>query len=113
MGAIVVDEAALLENFGGDREILSEVVQIFLRDHGQLLEDVRVAIRAADAQQLRNTAHTLKGAVSNFSPEVGQLVFELEALGRRGTTAGALEHFPSVESAVLELGNAVGAFVLA
>lgn len=113
MGAIVVDEALLLENFGGDREILSEVVQLFLRDKGQLLEDVRAAVRAANAGQLRNTAHTLKGAVSNFSPEAADLVFELEVLGRQGTTAGASELLARIEKAVGELSSAVEALVVA
>src|SRR5436190_16020451 len=60
------DEAAVLERVEGDVELLREIVELFLEDSLRLREEVRAAVAAGDAAALRRSAHTLKGAASNF-----------------------------------------------
>ena len=63
----VLDESLLLERLGGDREALAQLVDLFFADAPLLVEGLRRAIEEKDAHALQATAHTLKGAVSNFA----------------------------------------------
>lgn len=61
-----VDMAAVLDRIGGDEDLLKELVGLYLDDEHQLLAQIAEAIAAGDGEALRRSAHTLKGAVSNF-----------------------------------------------
>jgi HPt (histidine-containing phosphotransfer) domain-containing protein len=61
-----IDLAVLMDRLGGDLDLLRELVGLYLADEGQLLEGIEAALGAGDADALRRSAHTLKGAVSNF-----------------------------------------------
>ena len=63
----VVDRSQVLERVGGDKELLAEVVGLFLEDCPKLFEQMSAAIRRGDAEELQKVAHTLKGSVGNFS----------------------------------------------
>jgi two-component system sensor histidine kinase/response regulator len=65
--ALPPDEAALLENFGNNRELLTEVITVFLADTPGRIEALGAAAAAGDAMALAATAHALKGSVGLFS----------------------------------------------
>lgn len=78
-----VDMAAVLERIGGDEDLLKELVGLYLDDEHQLLARITAAIEAGDAGALRRTAHTLKGAVSNFcAPRATAAAQAVEDAGR-------------------------------
>jgi CheY-like chemotaxis protein/HPt (histidine-containing phosphotransfer) domain-containing protein len=81
----VLDAAEALERCGQDRELLAELVELFYEDLPKLLGEIDQAITAGDAAGLTRAAHTLKGAVSNFSahPTAG-VARGLEFAGRDG-----------------------------
>jgi HPt (histidine-containing phosphotransfer) domain-containing protein len=84
-----VDLAAVRERIGGDEDLLKELVALYFEDEHHLLEEVRQAIDSRDAERLRRSAHTLKGAVANFSaPRAHAAALALEMAGRDGR----LEH---------------------
>ncbi len=86
----VLDEAELLSRLEGDRELLSEIVQEFLRDSPRLLARIREAIAAGDGDALARAAHSLQGSVANFSAKSAfQAALELERIGRERDLAGA------------------------
>ena len=77
---------------GGDRELLQEVAQMFLKDCPRLVQNVKEAIAGGDAKKLWMNAHTLKGTISHFGAKAaGALADQLQTLGRKGGTAGAAE----------------------
>jgi HPt (histidine-containing phosphotransfer) domain-containing protein len=83
-GREIVDRAALLDRAGGDEDLLREVCAIFLTEYPMLIEEIRSAIRAGDAQHLEHAAHSLKGSVSNFgAPAATEAAYRLESIGRR------------------------------
>jgi HPt (histidine-containing phosphotransfer) domain-containing protein len=87
---VAFDHAGLLERVEGDTELLREIVELFLADCPRLLDDVRSAIAADDTVALRRSAHTLKGAASNFgAAALVAAALELEAIGRGGDLGGA------------------------
>jgi two-component system, sensor histidine kinase and response regulator len=88
-----VDLAAVLDRIGGDEALLREIVGLYFEDEPRLLDEAATALRSRDADLLRRSAHTLKGAVSNFcAPAAWSAAQALESAGRDGRLddAGAL-----------------------
>jgi PAS domain S-box-containing protein len=76
---------------GGDVELLRELARIFLDDYPQMVQDVRNAVAAADARNLRLSAHKVKGAVGPFgAEEAAALADRLQVLGQEGKVAEAV-----------------------
>jgi two-component system sensor histidine kinase/response regulator len=83
----------------GDRELLGEIVAAFLIEGPSLVEQIRRALAAADAGELRRGAHTLKGALRTLGIEsVAELASQLEEIGRRGDLASAAAPMARLES---------------
>ncbi|MBI4603638.1 MAG: Hpt domain-containing protein [Planctomycetes bacterium] len=93
----------MLRRFDGDRDALNEVIQVFLEECPKLVSEVRAAVVAKDAGRLDRSAHTLKGAASNFSAQAAALALELEGMGRSGDLRGAGEAFMALEAQVSEI----------
>jgi HPt (histidine-containing phosphotransfer) domain-containing protein len=80
-----LDCAVALERLGGDEELLREVAGLFLGEYPVLLNDIRTAAAARDADALQRAAHSMKGSVSNFGADgVYEAAFALEKKGRTG-----------------------------
>lgn len=90
MSQEVFDPEAALEQMGGDRELLMELVEVFFEDLPERLREIEAALAAADAEALHRAAHTLKGAVGNFVARASyEAALELEHLGKGGDVQGA------------------------
>jgi len=62
-----LDRASILKRLEGNQELLTELVQLFLGEVPQLIEAMRSALQQGDMQELGRSAHSMKGAASNFS----------------------------------------------
>lgn len=79
-------------------KILTQIVDNYLEDAPQLLQQIREAVVSADSEALRIAAHTLRSSSANLGAIVfSQLCKELEALGRQGTTSNAEKLLESLE----------------
>ncbi|HKU43540.1 MAG TPA: Hpt domain-containing protein [Polyangiales bacterium] len=58
--------ARLLSALGGDRELLIEIIELFLRDAPVMLRALYAAAGSGDAEALARAAHVLKGSAANF-----------------------------------------------
>jgi signal transduction histidine kinase/CheY-like chemotaxis protein len=58
---------AALERLGGDTQLLSEVIQLFLADCPLRLAAMKKAVDTRDAGEIAREAHRLKGAAGNLS----------------------------------------------
>ena len=77
-----LDCAVALERLGGDEELLREVARLFLDEYPMLMNEIRSAASARDADALQRAAHSMKGSVSNFGADgVYQAAFALEGVG--------------------------------
>ena len=77
-----VNLAAALALVEGDRELLGELVSVFLQECPAQLAAVREAVQRQDPQGLQRTAHLLKGSVATFGSNPAlELVARLEARG--------------------------------
>jgi CheY-like chemotaxis protein len=77
--------------------ILRQIIDNYLEDAPQLLQDIRDAIEARDAQALQQSAHTLRSSSANLGAmNLSNLCKALELMGRHGTT-DAPERMAQVE----------------
>ncbi len=85
----VFDPSRLLDQFGGEPEILVELRDLFLQDFPQQLERMQSGIAAGDADAVARAAHSLKGASGTFGAErVFQVALAIERLAREGQLDG-------------------------
>jgi PAS domain S-box-containing protein len=99
-----LDESIALTRVGGDAELLSEVIGLFLDDYPQSLEKIREAVTAGDPSGVEQHAHSLKGSVSIFgAKEALEAAFALEKQGRSGDLTAALDSLKRLENALASL----------
>jgi HPt (histidine-containing phosphotransfer) domain-containing protein len=85
-----IDRVALLAGFDGNRSLLREISQVFLNDYPLRLTEIQQAICAGDAAALARAAHSLKGAIGNFTAKDAFAVAQqLETMGKSGDVSGA------------------------
>ena len=78
-----------MENVGGDKEMLAEVVRLCREnDAPRLLADLSAALQANDAEAVAKAAHGLKGMVGAFNATDAWAAAKLlETTARAGSTA--------------------------
>lgn len=101
---VIFDVVAMVRNIGGDRELMEELVDLFLQRYQAMLEGIRAALADGDRQAVEQAAHLLKGTASNLcASEVVSSAGQLEALGRLGTLVEGPILYVQIEKAVLRL----------
>src|SRR5947209_18634697 len=84
-----LDEALALSRVGGDSDLLREVVDLFLDDFPNTLENIRSAVAAKDPTAVEHQAHSLKGSVSTFGARRAfEAALALEKIGRSKDLTG-------------------------
>jgi CheY-like chemotaxis protein len=82
---LTVDYDRLMERVGADVQLLNAVVQVFLQDCPVRLAAIKAAVDSRDAEQVRTTAHALKGAAGNLSAQgLFDAADTLERIGAEG-----------------------------
>ena len=61
-----LNRASILERLDGSQELLTELIQLFSGETPQLIEAMRNALQQGDMRALERSAHSMKGAASNF-----------------------------------------------
>ena len=87
---INIDE--LYERVAGDEELLHEIIELFMEDYNDHLDNINQAISTNNVELLTKAAHTLKGAVATFAAEQARnAAFTLEKMGRNNDLSGSRE----------------------
>jgi CheY-like chemotaxis protein len=95
---------AILDAVGGNVRLLARVRDAFAMQTPRLLASLHEAITARDGEALYLTAHTLKGAISNFDvPHAIEATARLERAGKAADFTTAEELLPELESAIHQL----------
>ena len=99
--AAVIDIPELTERLDNDFELYLELVDLFTDDSSSLISKIEYAISNKDHEALRKAAHTLKGAVANFSaPAAYEAASILEQAGRKMDLTGTEDHFLKLKSEI-------------
>jgi two-component system sensor histidine kinase/response regulator len=94
----------MLDRLDGDVELAVQLAEIFNDEYARMLEQLREAVEAGVADEVRRAAHALKGSVSNFidgGPTA--TAFELETMSRNNQLEGSSALFARLEQEVIAL----------
>ena len=97
----IINRQELKERLDDDMELFIELVDIFKTDSVKLINNIDDSIKNGDSQAIGKTAHTLKGAVSNFSSVTAyESALALEKIGKAGELDKAADVFESLKKDV-------------
>jgi len=103
-----LDRSVLLNRFGGDSKLLSELIDIYLRQSPSLLAAAQRALQEKNGLELARAAHTIKGSAGNFNAratvETGE---RLEAFAAEGDFSRAQEAMSALEREMERLDRAL------
>ena len=103
-GAAFWNRAEALGRIGGDEELLRELCQIFLEESPKLLEKLRQAVTAGDADTVMRAAHSLKGESSYLGAGgTSQAARQLEEMGRSNDLSRASKTLAVLEREITTL----------
>ncbi len=92
-----VDQLSELKEIMEDE--FQTLIDTFLADSTSKIELLEGAISAADPEELRKVAHSLKGSSSNIcAAQLSELARQLEHLGKEGSVDGASEIYQQLKS---------------
>lgn len=87
--AFVLDRDSILERLGGDEDIYSMMVDMFLDDVENNCQSLAAAFSSGDGPVLQREAHTVKGLFATFSDEAGAAVaMDVEYKAKQGILVG-------------------------
>jgi len=87
----------LLDGVLGDRQLLREMAELWLRDSAKQIEQLKAGFEQNDSEMVRKAAHAIKGSVGNFGATVAQnAAQDIESLASNGNLASARELFKSL-----------------
>jgi CheY-like chemotaxis protein len=96
------DSGEVLDGLGGDKQLLCEIVEIFLAETPKNLEAMRQAITRKDSKKIERIAHSLKGELGYLRvPGASQKARELEDMGRACDLHCAADSFAALEAEIL------------
>jgi CheY-like chemotaxis protein len=100
----VFDLNELLTRVDDDRELVYELVQLFLEDCPQRIDTLQAALEHRDIEQLAQTAHTLKGSAGNICAQsLYEAARHLEMLARKGDLQTAPASFVKLQQEMSRL----------
>lgn len=93
-----------LARAGDDLDFYKELIDMFLEDIPERLEELRQAAGAPDPTRLANLAHGIKGAAANLSANAARdAAFQIEMKGKSGDLDGVLPIILRLEDEVQRL----------
>jgi len=88
----IIDLEDVLERVQGDKELLSELFDIYEEDFVIKRKALEDAIAAHDIGKIKEVAHSMKGASGNISAKsLHAACLKLESLAKEGKTDGMQE----------------------
>ena len=78
---------------------LNELLDIFLSDTPQRINDIKECLAKGDAPTLTRAAHSIKGAAGNFGAKrLAAAAYQIEQHGKAANLAGIPALLPSLEA---------------
>jgi PAS domain S-box-containing protein len=100
----IVDLNDAVENLGGLWDLLVRTMEIFLEDVPAQLDEIAAGLKDCDSDAVAEAAHSLKGAVANFSADrTYQAALRLEQAARAGDLADSQKAHVELRAALEEL----------
>ncbi len=96
-----INRKALNDRLDGDFDLLKELTELFFSDSPKLLDVIQEAIRTKIGEKIGKSAHTIKGAVANFSADRAYTAaLELEKIGKNNELDKAEEAYSRLSAEI-------------
>ncbi|MFH0920623.1 MAG: Hpt domain-containing protein [Fibrobacterota bacterium] len=104
----VFDKSGVMENIGGDVQLLKELLTLFLEDYPQRLTAIHFALENKDWQKAAMETHSLKGTLSNLGAVIAkEHAASLNKLCRSGTPVDCITPYAGLRESVEEFAQAL------
>jgi HPt (histidine-containing phosphotransfer) domain-containing protein len=91
----------LLDSVMGDRVLLAEMAELWLRDSTDQEKQLREGLDSGDALMVQRAAHAFKGSVGTFQASAAQeTANELEVFAKDGDLVGARKAFEKLSAQI-------------
>jgi len=101
---VLFDESEFLARMDGSREVCIQIAEAFFVECPRLMSALRTALQHRNAAEVAELAHTLKGAIANFTGRaVFPSVIKLEQLAKEADLHSAAAAFKKLEADVESL----------
>ena len=88
-----------------DKEIVVQVIDMFLEQYPSRLSDLQADISEMDFYKIDNHAHSLKGEVTYMSAELADIARRLEFKGKERDSSGVQELLDTLAAGIPALAN--------
>jgi len=103
-----VDLVEALASIEGNRDLLREIVQMFIEQYPRLLEQIHQALSSSDGKALAAAAHTLRSSAGQVGAhEALDGARRLEEIGERESLAKAPEVLVKLEEELVRVKSAL------
>ncbi|MDB4370729.1 response regulator [Mariniblastus sp.] len=108
----VIEWNRAFETVGGDKQLLCELMKVFIKDQESLMTAVRNAVSAKDSKELKLRAHSIKGALNHLGAiQCAKLAEALEEMGSNDQFLDAESIFNEFTKALRPVGNEMLKFI--
>ncbi|MGH9532152.1 MAG: response regulator [Terriglobales bacterium] len=110
--AAALDFEEVLEQLAGDKELLRELVELFLKNSPKTLAALHGGVETGNPKAVQAAAHSLKGTLGHLAAkDAVATAEELESRGREGNLEGAEALLTRLERQIAETQRQLAAFL--
>jgi two-component system, sensor histidine kinase and response regulator len=100
----ILDLKDVLERVQDDRELLMELLDIFVEDYAEKREVLNDLIKEKNGEEVRNIAHSIKGAAGNISAKaIHATCQKMEALAELNDLGAVQSLLPQLDKQFVDL----------
>jgi HPt (histidine-containing phosphotransfer) domain-containing protein len=104
----IFDPDEVLEQIGGDKDLLVDIINIFIDTYPEDLKTLQESIEEGDTETIRKNAHRMKGSVSNFGKyRAFESAKSIEDLAKEGNLSKMPEMYNELATNLTDLENEV------
>ncbi|PKO33163.1 MAG: hypothetical protein CVU34_14090 [Betaproteobacteria bacterium HGW-Betaproteobacteria-7] len=108
--AFVLNRQNILERLGGDEEIYTMMLDMYLQDLDANCASLSAAIASGQAIEIRREAHTIKGLLATFSDDRGAAAaYVVEQQAKAGDMNGLAAAAATLETRMREVAMVLAA----
>lgn len=108
--AFTLNREVILERLGGDEEIFTVMIDMYLQDLDSYCNNLANALQAGEQANLQREAHTIKGLFATFADEAGtQAAYSVEQLAKQGKLDGLEEPVAAIQARLRVVGEVLKA----
>ncbi len=95
----VFDFSTTLDNLDGDKELLKDLVALFIEDAPNHLNALKIAVEQGSIEEIKRHAHTLKGASANIGArQIREEAVKLEVAANADNLPAAATHISELHT---------------